>query len=131
MSNFFLNTNKIISIFPAYSLIARNEDCRDIEGLVPSNCLKWEIPESSCKDSCSSHESCFGYRYESDTNPENYTPYCNLYISDKICPLGWSLMKTSSTAKTMNDLVAQPIREDERSWYGDYIVCYGKNLVNL
>ena len=108
----------------------------DIEGLIPTNCLKWEIPESSCKDSCSSHESCYGYRYESDTNPENYTPYCNLYISDKICPLGWSLMKTGSTAKTMNDLVGQPISEDERlvdnsSNYGDYIVCYGKNLVIL
>ena len=35
-------------------------------------------------------------------------------------------MKTSTTTKTMNDLVATPIREDERSWYGDYIVCYGK-----
>ena len=101
-----------------YSLITGSGSCRHIQGRSPTSCGKGRMSESSCKGYCSSHNSCVGLTYQS------IGKYCLLYISNNICPLGFYLDKSRSTAKTMKDLVARPINA---KWYS---VCYGKTVEN-
>lgn len=102
-----------------YSLITDSGICDHIDGNSPSGCGKGRMPEINCKGFCSSHDSCVGYTYQS------YGKYCLLHFSKNICPLGFKLRNSyTSTAKTMEDLVAYPINAKF------YSVCYGKILAN-
>ena len=99
-------------------MITGSGSCRHIQGRSPTSCGKGRMTEGTCKGFCSSHNSCVGLTYQS------IGKYCSLYISNNICPLGFTLYKSRSTAKTMKDLVARPINA---KWYS---VCYGKSLEN-
>lgn len=101
-------------------MITNNGMCKHSNGNYLSYCYddflylsaeqKYSIAE--CEAYCTNHTSCVGYQYSASYG-------CYLLPSDRTCPPSFENEEGTYTAKTINDLIANPSSPSS-------FVCYGK-----